>query len=200
MNLIISTIEIALIIMLPLILFYQRSKWKTKPLLIWIPFIYLLWYLTYGVFHEFMHLIGVWLSGKEIYQLHLFPHFWKGQFGPLYVNYDFQGDSWDFIIILLPYLRDILLAIIGYVIIKRKTLNHPIITGLVLVIFILSSLYDVSDNYIAYLMGYMNDFNALKVSSNIFIAHFIGISIIATTMVVSIKTILLANYYPLKTE
>lgn len=200
MNLIISTFEIAILIILPLIIFYQKSGWKPKSVFIWLPVIYLIWYLSYGVFHEFMHLIGVWLSGKEIYQLHLFPHFWKGQFGPLYVNYNFQGDTWDFIIILLPYLRDALLAIIGYLIIKRKTLNHPFITGLILVLFIFSSLYDVSNNYIAYLMGYMNDFNALKVSSNIFIAHIIGITVITTVSVVSIKTILLANYYPLKTE
>ena len=198
MNLIISTIEIALLIMLPLILFYQKSAWKTKSVIIWLPVLYLIWYLSYGVFHEFMHLIGIWISGKEIFNYHLFPHFWKGEFGTLYVNYDFQGDISDFFIILLPYFRDLVLVIIGYFIIKRKAFNHPFTIGFVLTIFVFSSLYDVSNNYIIYLTGYMNDFNALKVSSNAFVSNFIGISFILTCLLLSIKVLLISKSYPIR--
>lgn len=200
MSLIFSTIEIALLIMLPLILFYKKSAWKTKSVIIWLPVLYMIWYLSYGIFHEFLHLVGIWISGKEIFNYHLFPQIWKGEFGTLYVNYDFQGDINDFFIILLPYLRDLILVIIGFYIIKRKIVNHPFSLGLVLIILVFSSLYDVSNNYIIYLTGYKNDFNALKVSSNEFISHFIGISFILISLILTVKVIDSGKDYPVNDQ
>jgi hypothetical protein len=58
---IISVLEIALLLMLPLVVFYQRSIWSYKKYLPGIMVIYLIWYLSYAPFHELMHLLGVWL-------------------------------------------------------------------------------------------------------------------------------------------
>lgn len=199
MNLLLSTLEIALLIMLPLILFYQKSNWEIKSYLFWIPLIYILWYLSYGLIHEFIHLIGVWISGKEIFNYQLIPKFWEGQFGVLFVEYDFQGDTSDFFIIALPYFKDLLFVLIGYQLIKKTTLKSPFLVGLILTVFIFSSLYDVTNNYLAYLLlGYKNDFNALKVSSNAFLSHFIGSCILLVSAYFTVKVIAIGKHYPTK--
>jgi hypothetical protein len=195
---IINTIEIAIIIILPLILFYQLSSWKKSSYLIMIPILYLIWYFSYGMLHEFAHMIGVWISGKEILDYQLIPHFWKGQFGTGFVKFDFQGDKSDFLIILMPYLRDLVFVIIGYLIISRRIFNNSFMTGLVLIIFILSSFYDVTNNYLAYVFGYMNDFNALKISSNRLTSNFIGLSFMITSLLLTLKILLISKSYPEK--
>ena len=110
---IVSALEIALLIMLPLVLFYQRSIWSFKKYLSGIVFIYLIWYLTYALFHELMHLLGAWIFDKTIYETKLIPRFWTGDLGSGYVRYDYKGDSMDFIIVLLPYARDMMLLALG---------------------------------------------------------------------------------------
>jgi len=195
---IINTIEIAIIIILPLILFYQLSSWKKSSYLIMIPVLYAIWYFSYGMLHEFAHMIGVFISGKEILNYQLIPHFWKGQFGTGFVKFDFQGDKRDFLIILMPYLRDILLVIVGYFILSRRILKNLFTTGLVLILFVFSSLFDVTNNYLAYLFGYINDFNSIKISSNSLISHLIGLSFMITSLLLTVKVLLISKGYPEK--
>lgn len=85
---ILNTIELALLIILPLIIFYQRGPWGIFAYL-YIPLIYLIWYLTYALMHEACHLLGAYIFGKEIFDMQLIPHFWEGQFGTGYIEYDF---------------------------------------------------------------------------------------------------------------
>ena len=86
MNNIISAIEIALIIILPLIIFYQRRK--LKPIIYFrnVVLLYLIWFLTYGLMHELCHMIGVWLVGVKILDYQLMPHFWLGEYKTGYVE------------------------------------------------------------------------------------------------------------------
>lgn len=183
---ILSVIEIALLIMLPLILFYQRSNWTVKDYALSIVIIYFIWYLTYALFHELSHMFGAFIFNKTIFGFKLIPNFWIGEFGTGYINYDYKSDSKDFIIILLPYLRDIIFLFIGYSIMNRKKIKKPFLSGLVLVIFILSPLFDIGNNYFAYVFGYMNDFNALRESSNNLISNLIGLSFFATSFLITI--------------
>jgi hypothetical protein len=163
---IISVLEITLLLMLPLVLFYQRSIWSYKKYLPSIIFIYLVWYLSYALFHELMHMLGAWIFNKTIYEIKLIPRFWTGDLGSGYVRYDYQGDSIDFIIIILPYARDMILIALGYLLIIKTEIKKPFMIGLILVIMILSPLFDIGNNYFAYLLGSMNDFNALGESSS----------------------------------
>lgn len=85
-----SILEIALRIMLPLVVFYQRSSWSYREYLPALILIYLLWYLTYALFHLLMYLLGVWFFDKAVYETKLFPKFWPDDFGSGYVRYDYQ--------------------------------------------------------------------------------------------------------------
>lgn len=196
MGILTSVFEIALLIMLPLILFYQRSSWKSKSYILLIPVLYLIWYMSYGFMHELSHMLGVWISGKEIYSFKFFPRFWKGDFGSGYVNYDFQGDKADFFIIALPYLRDIVLLFLGYYLVRKIHIKNPFLVGLILIMFIFSPLYDIINNYSAYLLGSMNDFNALKVSSSAFLSNFIGISFTLIASILCVILITKSKVYP----
>jgi hypothetical protein len=195
---IISVLEIALLIMLPLVLFYQRSIWSYKKYLPGIIIIYLIWYLSYAPFHELMHMLGAWIFDKTIYEIKLIPRFWTGDLGSGYVRYDYKGDSIDFIIILLPYARDMILLALGYLLIIKTEIKKPFMIGLILVIMILSPLFDIGNNYFAYLLGSMNDFNALGESSSKSISHLIGISFFMTSALITIHILKRYKNYPEK--
>lgn len=192
----VNTIEIALLLLLPLIIFYKRSAWNYKTYIFIIPVLYLIWYLTYGFLHEFSHMVAIWISGKKIFAYQLVPHFWKGDFGGGYIKYDFRGDFIDLFIIILPYVRDIFFLVIGYVILKRKKIKHPLTGGLIMIMLVCSPLYDISNNYLAYILGSMNDFNAIKVSTNLWMANSIGISFMMTALFLACRLLILSKGYP----
>lgn len=173
---VLSVIEIALLIVLPLILFYRESG---KPPRFYIPVIlllYITWYLTYAFLHETSHLLGVWITGTKVEDYQLIPHFWKGEFGKGFIRSVYDSKSDEFVVVFFAYLRDLLFLTAGYFILKRMNTNRTMITGLVMVLFILSPTYDIIDNYLAFLLGAKNDFNALKVTSNMFTSHMLGIT------------------------
>lgn len=193
---IISALEIALLIMLPLVIFYQRSIWPYKKYLPCIILIYLIWYLSYALFHESMHLLGVWIFDKTIFEIKLIPKFWTGDLGSGYVQYDYKGDSQDFTIILLPYTRDISLLALGYLLISKTKIKRPFLLGLILVMMILSPQFDIANNYFAFLLGSMNDFNALGKSSSKSVSHMIGISFFMTAALITFHILRRYKNYP----
>ena len=156
----------------------------------------MIWYLSYALFHELMHLLGAWIFDKSISKIKLIPKFWIGDLGSGYVRYDYKGDSIDFIIILLPYARDMILLALGYLLIIKTEIKKPFMIGLILVIMILSPLFDIGNNYFAYLLGSMNDFNALGESSSKSISHLIGISFFMISALITIHILKRYKNYP----
>jgi hypothetical protein len=148
------------------------------------------------LFHELMHMLGAWIFDKTIYEIKLIPKFWAGDLGSGYVRYDYKSDSKDFIIILLPYVRDIILLALGYLLIIKAEIKKPFMIGLILVIMILSPLFDIGNNYFAYLLGSMNDFNALGESSANLFSHLIGISFFTIAAMISIHILKRCKNYP----
>jgi hypothetical protein len=145
-----------------------------------------------------MHLIGNWAFDKTIYEIKLIPEFWKGEFGTAYIRYDYRSDSKDFIIILLPYARDLILLAFGYLLIIKTKIENLFTIGLIFTIMILSSLFDIANNYFGYLLGSMNDFNALGESGSKLISHLIGISFFTTAVLIAI--LILKRISALKTS
>jgi len=184
-----TLLEIASFIVFPLLLFYRSSIWTYKKYVPSIVIIYLIWYFSYAFFHELMHLIGNWVFDKTIYEIKLIPEFWKGEFGTAYIRYDYKSDSKDFIIILLPYARDIILLAIGYLLIIKTKIKNLFTIGLIFAIMILSPLFDIANNYFGYLLGSMNDFNALGESGSKFFSHLIGISFFMISALTAIYTL-----------
>ena len=177
MNNIISTLEIALIIILPLIIIYKQNNIKTKIYFKSIVLIYLIWYLTYAFFHEVSHLIGVWILGLKVNDFQLMPHFWKGELGYGYISTNYDSALHEFVVDIMPYFRDLILPIAGYLILKRYKISSVFLFGIIIVLLILSPLYDVFNNYFAFVLGSLNDFNAMRHYAGDLGVHVIGISI-----------------------
>jgi len=193
---VLSVIEIAIFLMLPLILFYQRSTWEAKRYIPVLVVLYLIWYVTYALMHELSHLFGVWIMGKDLQGYQLLPKFWKGEFGYGVVHYNFVGDRADFWIILMPYLRDVLLCIIGFLLVRRRIGASVFVTGLILVLLVFSPLFDVANNFGVYLLYSINDFNALSVASSRLTAHVIGASFFLFTLFLSVWVLQVSRGYP----
>lgn len=193
---VINTIELALLIMLPLILFYQRSSWKVKHYFFHIIWIYLIWYLTYALFHELSHLWGAWVTGANVVDMQLIPKFWEGDLKTGYVQIIYTSKAQEFFIVILPYTKDVILVMIGCLILWQKPKSKSLIIGLVLTMFIFSSLYDIFNNYSFYLLGSLNDFNALTLTSSPVISNLIGITFSLFSLAITILILILYKDYP----
>ncbi len=184
-----SIAEIALLIILPLTIFFQRSGWQPKSYIPAILLLYVIWYLSYAFLHEASHLLGVWVTGTKVEGYQLIPHFWKGDFSTGYIRSVYDSKSDEFIVVIFAYLRDLVFLTAGYFILKRMNTTRTLLTGLILVVFILSPVYDIIDNYLAFLVGAKNDFNALIVISNKFTVHTIGILMLSYSVFISLAVV-----------
>ena len=161
MDRIIATLTIAFLVILPLIRFYQRNNWGKKANLINLIFLLLIWSITYAAFHELCHLFGTYIVGGTITNYQLIPKYWKGDFRTAYVNPEYKTGFQEFVIRTIPYFRDLLFGIIGFLILKQQKIKNSFIVGLILIIFIFSSLFDVVTNFLGFAIDEDGDFNGL---------------------------------------
>jgi len=160
---VLSTVEIALVLIVPLILFYQRSTWRVKGYWKTVVLLYALWFATYAFFHELSHLIGASMAGCHIIDYRLIPRFWLGDFYDAWVKATWDSGYKGFISTMAPYLRDVALSILGLFLIKKVGEARRFVAGLLLVSCVLSPIYDVVNNVSIYLCGNFagNDFDNL---------------------------------------
>jgi hypothetical protein len=169
----IATFEIIGLIIIPLLLFYARTNLSRRMWLINIPVLVLVWSFTYAMLHELSHLIGIIVVGDKIIDYHILPKFWEGDFNfnAGWVRSQLLNDWRDVIPGLFPYFRDIVLLIVGLLVLRSKKIHNSFLVGLIFILFCLSSLFDIVDNYfIGYIVGHGlgNDFlgTAMKIGDN----------------------------------
>lgn len=156
-----ATVEIAGLVLLPLTVLYLRSKWPPR---LWVANLFvlpLLWFSTYSLLHEGSHVVGVLLIGDTVVKYHLIPHFWQGEFTSAWIQSAGLQGLRGVLPGLFPYLRDFVFLIAGWMILRLKRITSSFFVGLVLVIFCLSPLFDIEDNYCSgYLLRHAigNDF------------------------------------------
>ena len=196
MDKIIVTIEIALIILFPLIRFYQQSSWTYRSYILNIVLIYLIWQFSYAFLHELCHMFGSWITGAKISDYQLILPYWKGDFKTAYINSNFENNYQAFVSVILPYFRDILFSIIGFLVLKRKRIYNSFVTGLILILFILSPLFDIANNYFAFVLGATNDFNGIAMRFGYIITHSIGLLFTAITTIIMLRILRIYKNYP----
>jgi hypothetical protein len=177
---VIVTIELALLIVLPLVIFYQIISKSLKSYIFYVVILYLIWFATYSLLHELCHMFGSWITGAKIKDYQLIPRFWKGDYKNGYVDSVFENGFQSFISPISPYFRDLIFLFIGYIVLKRKKITNTFLTGLILILFVLSPLFDVFNNYFAFVLGAKSDFNAIKGTIGYFGTHTIGLLITLT--------------------
>jgi hypothetical protein len=101
---------------------------------------------------------------------------------------------------LFPYFRDIVFLIIGFIILKFKKIKNSFFAGLILVILILSSLFDILDNYfIGYVIEHApqgNDFTGTALKIGEIWTNIIGILFLGFAFYISFRIIFLYKEFP----
>ena len=150
MDKIIGTLGITLIIILPLIRFYQRSNWPRAQKFIGVIGLIIMWFLISTPLHELSHMIGAKISGARIIDYQLIPKYWVGDFRNAYIEPEVETKFQEFFIRTAPYFRDLIIAIIGYVLLKKQIFNNSFIVGFIFVFFLINSVFDTVVNFLGY--------------------------------------------------
>ena len=196
MTYIISVIEIALLLILPLIVFYQRSSWTNKKTILTIVAFYLIWFLSYAFLHELSHLFGSWITGTTIAGYQLIPPFWEGDFKTAYIDSRFENNTQAIVSVLMPYLRDVLFLIVGLWLLKWRKINSYILVGLILTLFILSPLYDIVNNYSGLLFTSSGDFRELSKTIGVLYSNGIGLLFTLIAVLITLRIFIIHKSYP----
>lgn len=196
MDKIIGTLGIVLIIMLPLIRFYQRSNWSKAQILISIAGIFILWFLIATPLHELSHMIGIKISGAEISDYQLVPMCWKGDFRHAFVNPDFDTKLQEFSIRTAPYFRDLIIAVLGYFILFKQKIESSFLVGLIFTFFLLNSVYDIVVNFLGYSIDQDGDLNGLSILIGHFWTYLISLCVIIVTSILAYRIFKIYKGFP----
>ena len=196
-----ATMEMAALLVVPLIVLYVRGNWAPKLCLASVIVLLPLWFSTYSLLHELSHVVGFLAVGEKVVDYHLIPHFWKGEFTSGWVSsYVIQG--WRGVLPgLFPYLRDFLFLIAGWVILKSKRIGNCFLVGLVFVLFCLSPLFDIADNYFSgYLVQHAtgNDFLGTAMKIGGIGTNVIGVLLLSFASYVCARILWLYTNFPCK--
>lgn len=174
MNVYLRLIEILALIVLPLLVFYLRSKWPKKEIIILVTFLPLLWYLFYAPIHELSHILGCIVVGAEIKDYRLFAHFWEGDFGFAYVDIasGFGTNFKSLIILISPYVLDFLSLLLGYIILSRYKTKNSFWTGLIFLFLCLRPAYDIIDNYVGIIYNHSDFVLVIKIIGRFLVYSF----------------------------
>jgi hypothetical protein len=173
-----STMEVFALVVVPAILFYRRNAWPLRASTASFLGVAVITVFTYPLCHELSHVIGVYAVGSRPTEVHLIPRYWRGEFttGASVASEPVSG--WFAAIPgLAPYLKDVALVVIGAWILRRRNVNSAFVAGLVYVTLCLASLFDIVNNYSAFLvLGVApgNDFYGTALTWGRTWAHAIG--------------------------
>jgi hypothetical protein len=191
----IAGLEVAVLILAPLLALYLRSQWPTKRWLASAVLLPMLWFATYGFLHEMSHHIGVIVVGSKVLEQHWIPHFWRGEFTVGWIRSEFLPGWRGALPGYFPYLRDVVLLFAGLLILKLKKIRSAFLVGLVFILLCLSPLFDIVDNYFAgYVLGHHpvgNDFTGGALHVGAMWTNVIGILFSASAVYVVSRILVL---------
>ena len=157
-NYLLSTCEILLVLVMPLLVLYLKGNWplrKVIPALVIIP---ILWYFTYAPLHELSHAAGIYLLGGKVVEYKLIPRFWLGEFGGAWVIRSGITQSWQQLTMTaFPYLLDIVCFVVALFVFRRDFARNPFLIGLAFMLLCLRPAMDFVFEPIGFLSGFRGD-------------------------------------------
>jgi hypothetical protein len=174
----IASIEICTLVVSPLILFYLRNNWPKRTFIISIVSIVIVWFFTLPFFHELSHIIGLFAIGSKPIAYQLIPKFREGDFTTAWVRSETVNDWRNPIPGLFPYIKDIFLLILGFIILKGRKVGNAFWAGFIYAFFCLGSMFDIVNNFSQKLLGYVtgNDFYGVTLGWGDAWSNIIGIT------------------------
>jgi hypothetical protein len=144
-----ATIEIFGLFVCPMIFFYLRNNWHAKRWIFNFLLISAIMVISYAFIHESSHVVGVYAIGSRPLEIHLIPHFWKGEFTKAWIRSE-PVDNVHIGVIpgMFPYFKDIIFLILGLLIFRKAKINNSFLAGLAYAFLCLVPLFDIINNYL----------------------------------------------------
>jgi hypothetical protein len=157
-NELLITIEILIVIVVPLLFLFLKGRWPMRAIISSLLTIPVLWYLAYSPIHELSHIAGTYLVGGKVTFYKLIPSFWKGEFGHAWITSEGLSESWrQLVSTSFPYLLDVACITAGSFILRKHFHFDPFIFGLVFMLLCLRPTFDFVCETIAFLSGDRGD-------------------------------------------
>ncbi len=153
-----NTLEILLVIVLPLLVLYLRGDWPLRaavPCLVGLP---VLWYLSYAPLHELSHAAGAYAAGGTVIGGRLMPRIWVAEFGRAWLHVEGLRDDWQRLVMTsAPYVVDLACLLLGRIVLRRRASSRPFVTGLVFMLLCLRPAFDLVCETVAFLLRAQGD-------------------------------------------
>ena len=154
-----TTFEILLIIVTPLLVLYLRGQWPLRTVTACLCCIAVLWYLTYAPIHELSHALGTTLVGGKIVDIKLIPSFWEGQFAVAWVtSVGLVDRSWQQLVMTgAPYVIDVAFVVASLVVLRRRLSRNALVVGLLFMLLCLRPTFDLVCETVGFVGGFHGD-------------------------------------------
>ena len=153
-----TTFEIVLTIVAPLLVLYLRGRWPLRIVTACLFGIAVLWYLTYAPIHELSHALGTILVGGRVLEIKLIPSFWEGTFAVAWVRYEGLDQSWQQLVMHgAPYVIDAAFVVASLVVLRRRLSRNALVVGLLLMLMCLRPTFDLVCETVGFVGGFRGD-------------------------------------------
>jgi len=185
------TLEVLVIIVLPLLWLYLRGKWPIKTTIIGLFILPAIWYLTYAPIHELSHALGTIIAGGKVTELKLIPNFWEGVFAVAWVKSTGLNTVWQNIAMTgAPYILDFATIIVGAVVMLRNQSKNAFWVGFMFMILCLRPTFDLVCETIGFFNGFMGDIYHIQL--------IVGDVILSSFLILSLGISLSVLYFIIK--
>ncbi len=162
-NYLLSTCEILLVVVVPLLVLYIKGTWPLRKVISPLVIISVLWYFSYAPLHELSHAAGAYLVGGKVLEYKLMPRFWLGEFGGAWIRPSGITHSWHQLTMsAFPYMLDIVCFVVAIVVFRRASSRNPFLIGLALMLLCLRPAMDFVFEPIGLVSGIRCDLYAIQ--------------------------------------
>ena len=157
-NYLLSTCEILLVVVMPLLVLYLKGNWPLRKIIPPLVIIPVLWYFTYAPLHELSHAAGTYLVGGKVIEYRLIPRFWLGEFSGAWITPSGITQSWQQLTIwAFPYMLDIVCFVVAIFVFRRYSSRNPFLIGFAFMLLCLRPAIDFVFESIGFLSGWRGD-------------------------------------------
>jgi len=169
------TLEVLVIVVVPLIVLFLRGKWPLKTIIICLLVIPVIWYLTYAPIHELSHALGTYIAGGKVTEYKLIPNFWEGVVAVAWIRQTGLNHPWQNLVMSgAPYLLDLLSIIAGAVVMLRYKSKNAYLVGSFFMLLSLRPTFDIVCEAIGFYSGYRGDlYNIQKIVGSAMLSSFL---------------------------
>jgi hypothetical protein len=158
MDHLLTTFEILITVVAPLLVLYLRGTWKQQTVLVCVSTIPILWYFVYAPIHELSHLLGAYLVGAQIVDVKLIPSFWLGETAVAWIKAEGFANEWtQLIMTIAPYVLDIVSIALGIYVLQQKLARNAFVVGFLFMVLCLRPAFDLVCETIGYATGFRGD-------------------------------------------